>query len=112
MALNTREMRSNMTQKAFFSKKLQNRPAAKGFAPRPPYPLVAGGSAPRPPSVIRFSILAYSHMSPKLDLHIPIITFRPFPLPKSWLSANGLQLQIFHSTTFLPHKKLFFFENY
>ena len=82
MALNTREMRSNRIQKAFFSKKLQNRPAAKGFAHRPPYPLVAGGKAPRPPSVIRLSILAYSHTSPKLHLHIPIITFRPFPLPK------------------------------
>ena len=31
--------------------------------------------------------------------------FRPLPLPKSWLSANRLRLQIFHSTISLPHKK-------
>ena len=34
------------------------------------------------------------------------ICFRPLPLPKSWLSANRLRLQIFHSTISLPHEKV------
>ena len=41
-------------------------------------------------------------------LHILTISFRPLPLPKSWLSANRLRLQIFHSTISLPHKKFLF----
>ena len=43
-----------------FSKFYKNRPAAGGFAPRPPLPPAAGGSAPRPPSVTRLSTLAFS----------------------------------------------------
>ena len=47
MAVNTCKMRSNKIKIAFFSKNLKNRPAAGGFAPRPP-------------SVVRLSTLAYS----------------------------------------------------
>ena len=36
------------------------------------------------------------------------ISFRPLPLPKSWLNANRLQQQIFHSTISLPDKKFLF----
>ena len=49
--------------------------------------------------------------SPKLDiyhLHFLIISFRPLPLSKSWLSAIRLRLQIFHSTICLPHKNFLF----
>ena len=49
--------------------------------------------------------------SPKLDiyhLHFLIISFRPLPLSKSWLSAIRQRLQIFHSTISLPHKKFLF----
>ena len=41
-------------------------------------------------------------------LHFLTISFRPLPLPKSWLSAIRLRLQIFHSTISLPHKKFLF----
>ena len=37
MAMNTREMWSNGIEIAFFHKVTKNRPAAWGFAPRPPF---------------------------------------------------------------------------
>ena len=39
-----------------------------GFAPRPPKPLAAGGSAPRPPSVLRLRYTTFLNTSPKLDI--------------------------------------------
>ena len=44
----------------------KNRPTAGGFAPRLPKPLAAGGSAPRPPSVLRLRYTTFLNTSPKL----------------------------------------------
>ena len=66
------------------------------------------GALPQTPVCDTFEYNSLLNASPKLDLHFPTISFRPFLLPKSWLSDNGLQLQIFHSTIFLPHKKFLF----
>ena len=41
-------------------------------------------------------------------MHFLTTSFRPLPLPKSWLSDNRLRSQIFHSMISLPHKKFFF----
>ena len=41
-------------------------------------------------------------------LNILTINLSPLSLARSWLSANRPQLQIFHSTISLPHKKFFF----
>ena len=71
MALNTCEIWSNGIKIAFFSKKLQkNRPAAGGFAHRPPKPPAAGGPAPKPPSVIHLSYTSFLITFPKLDICI------------------------------------------
>ena len=43
-------------------------------------------------------------------MHLRTISFRPLPLPKFWLSANRLRLQIFHSTIILPHKNFLFWK--
>ena len=74
MAVNSCEMWSNGIKIVFFPKTYKNRPdlhtkIAQGFAPRPPWPPAAGGSAPRPPSVKRLSRLAYSHTYPKFDIY-------------------------------------------
>ena len=63
---------------------------------------------PQTPLCDTFEYTSLLNTSPKLDLHFPTISFRPFSSPKSWLSANELQLQIFHSTISLPHKKFLF----
>ena len=69
MVLNAGEMRSNGIKVAFFSKKLQKikLPGGSVLRPGPPKPLVAGGSAPRPPSAIRLSYTSLLNMTPKLD---------------------------------------------
>ena len=101
MALNTCEMWSTGIKIVFFPKTYKNRPAAGGFAPRPP-------------SVIRLSTIAYSwltqHVSYGRHLLFLTINFRPLPIPKSWLSAYRLQLQIFQSTISLAHKKVLFWK--
>ena len=74
----------------------------------PPDPIAIGGWGLRPqtPSAIRLSTLAYS--TRLLVRHLDFLRIRTLPLPKSWLSANRLQLQIFQSTISLAHKKILF----
>ena len=106
MAVNTCEMWSNRIKIAFFQKLTK---IAQRLGSSPPDPHNhAGGSAPRPPSVIRLSAVAYS--SRLLSQTFLMISFRPLALPKFWLNANGLRLQIFHSTISLPHNKFLFRE--
>ena len=69
MALSKCEMWFNGIKIAAFSKKLtKNCPTTEGFAPRPPKPLAAGGSAPRHSSVIRLRYTSFLNTSPKLDI--------------------------------------------
>ena len=89
---------------AFFFQKLIEIAQRLGALPPDPH------SLRRPPDPLcnTFEYTSLLNTSPKLDLHFPTISFRPFSSPKSWLSANELQLQIFHSTISLPHKKFLF----
>ena len=87
----------------FFPKTYKNRPRL-GALPPDPHSL----RRRLDPLCDTFEYTSLLNTSPKLDLHFPTISFRPFSLPKSWLSANGLQLQIFHSMISLPHKKFLF----
>ena len=59
----------------FFQKITKNRPAAGGFAPRPP-------------SVIRLSYTDFFNTSPKLDISLFYYQFEPSTFAKSWLRAN------------------------
>ena len=54
----------------FFQKITKNRPAAGGFAPRPPKPPAAGGPAPKPPSVMHLNYTSFLNTFPKLDICI------------------------------------------
>ena len=64
---------------------------------------------PDPPVSDTFEYTSLLNTSSKLDFYtFSTISFRPLPLPKSWLSAIRLRLQIFHSTISLPYKKLLF----
>ena len=110
MALNTCEMWSNRIKITFFSKNLQTSPSSWGQSPQTPIASGGWGLRPQTPVCDTFEYTSLLNTSPKLDLHFPTISFRPFPLPKSCLSANGLQLQIFHSTISLPHKKSLFWK--
>ena len=91
MAMNTCEILSNGTKRAFFFQKIiTNRPAAGVFAPRPL-------------SVIRLSYTTLFKTSPNADI------FKPSPLAKSLSSAkNRPLLLIFHSAVSLSHKKFLF----
>ena len=110
MVLNTCEMWSNRIKIAFFSKNLQKSPSGWGLCPQTPIASGSWGLCPQTPLWDTFEYTSLLNTSPKLDLHFPTISLRPFPLPKSWFSANGLQLQIFHSTISLSHKKFLFWK--
>ena len=79
MALNMCEMWSNRIKIAFFFKNLQK--IANSW-----------GQSPQTPVCDTFEYTSLLNTSPKLDLHFQTISFRPFPLPKSWSSANELRL--------------------
>ena len=94
---------------SFFSKNLQKSPSGRGL--RPQIPIATGGWGLRPQTPVSdtFEYTSLLNTSPKLDIYTFLtISFRPLPLSKSWLSAIRLQLQIFHSTISLPHKKFLF----
>ena len=97
MAVNTYEMWSSRIKKLFFPKNLRTSPSGWGLCPQAPLCNI-------------FEYTSLLNKSPKLDLHFPTISFRSFSSSKAWLSANGLQLQIFHSTISLPNKKFLFWE--
>ena len=52
----------------FFQKITKNCPAAGGIVPATPWPLAAGGSAPRSPSVMRLSYTSLLNITRKLDM--------------------------------------------
>ena len=93
---------------SFFSKNLQKSLSSWGLCPQTP--IVTGGLGLRPqtPSAMRLSTLAYSTRFLSSTFTLLTISFCPLPLPKSWLSAIRLRLQIFHSTISLPNKKFLF----
>ena len=109
MALNTCEMWFNGIKIAFFSKKLQkNRPAAGGFAPRPPKP----PADPRPPICDTVELHKLSqHVSKVRYLHFSAISLTSLSV-KSWLSADRQRFQIFHPTISLSHEKFLVWKNF
>ena len=69
----------------------------------------AGGSAPRPPSVIILSYTSLLNTSPILHIYTFFGGLSSFPLPKSWLCAKHRpRLLIFQSTISSSYKKFFF----
>ena len=80
MALKTSEMLSNSIKIAFFSKKL--RKIAQPLGASPPDPIASGGSAPRPPSVIRLNYSALLHSTHVSQFrHFRVLTIGLSPLP-------------------------------
>ena len=65
MALNTCQMWFNGLKISFFQKLTKNRPAAGGFAPKPPEP----PAAPQNLSVMRLSYTTFLNTSPNLDIN-------------------------------------------
>ena len=113
MAVNTSKMWSKGIEIAFFSESLQISPSGWGICPQTPIATGDWRLRPQTPVCDTFGYTSLLNTSPKVDiLHFLIISFRPFPLPKSWLRANRLRLQIFHSTISLPSQKVPFFENF
>ena len=112
MALNMCEMWSNGIKIAYYSKKFQKLTQRLEAETQTPIATGGWGLGPQTPSVIRLSTLAYSAslLSSTFPLSNYCISFRPLPLPKSWLSANRLQLQVFHSTISFPHKNFLFWK--
>ena len=53
---------------SFFKKTYKQSPNGRGCAHRLPKPLAAGGSTPRPPSVMRLRYTSFLNSSPKLDI--------------------------------------------
>ena len=67
------------------------------------------GLCPQTPVCDTFEYTSFLNTSPKLDIFAFITaSFRPLPLPKSWLSDNRPRLHIFHSAISLPYKKFCF----
>ena len=113
MAVNTSKMWSKGIEIAFFSESVQISPSGWGICPQTPIATGDWRLRPQTPVCDTFGYTSFLNTSPKVDiLHFLIISFRPFPLPKSWLRANRLRLQIFHSTISLPSQKVPFFENF
>ena len=89
MVVNTCEMWSNGIKIAFFSKNLQKSPSGWGLCPQTP--IATGGWGFRPQTLVcgTFEYTSLLTTSPKVrHLHFLTISFRPLPLPKSWLSAT------------------------
>ena len=104
-------MWSNGIKIAFFSKNLQKSPSGWGLLPQTPIATRGWGLRPQTPVCETFEYTSLLNTSSKLNILIFLsISFRPLSLPKSWLNANGLQLQNFHSTISLPHKKFLFWK--
>ena len=106
MALNTCEMWFNFIKIAVFSKKLtKNRPTAGDFAPRPPMPLAAGGSAPGPPSVLRLRYTSFLNASPKLDICTFQLLLKTLSLCKIQLKCQPATISDLSSyDIFVPQK--------
>ena len=67
MAVNTYEIWSNGIKITFFPKTYKNRPAAEGFAPKPPLPPEAGENPPHP-VCDTFEYTNFLNTSPKLGI--------------------------------------------
>ena len=94
----------------FFQKITKNRPTAKGFAPRPPKPLTAGGSAPRPSSVLRLRYTTFLNTSPKLDICTFQRVLKALSLCKILLKCQPATISDLPSYDIFARKKFLFWK--
>ena len=78
---------------------------AGGFASRPPKPLAAGGSAPRPPYVLRLRYTTFPNTFPKLDIFTFQLLLKALSLCKILLKCQQATISDIPSyDIFVPQK--------